>query len=101
MITPPATILCPIASYILQDFHKEHYVLSWCPSSVLVCDASNTFKVWPTMLVTGKRAKCKYYLYKKEDQSKIYLRCGVYDSSCSTPPHQACNRIICGWSFSV
>ena len=58
LVKPPVTILLPIDSYIRCDSYKEHYVLSWCPGSVLLRDKSNMSEVRPDMFRMQERAKC-------------------------------------------
>ena len=101
LVTPPVTIPLPIDSYILRDFHKQYYVLSWCPGSVLFHDKSNIFEVWPDIFRMQERARCKYYLCKKTNCSNIYLGCRVYNSMCIGPLLSAQNINVFGRSFGV
>ena len=61
----------------------------------------NIFETQPAIFKLEKRAKCKHYLCKKTNRSRIYLGCSVYNAVCIVPPLSKCNGNVFRRSFGV
>ena len=75
-----------ITNYIVEDFNKENYIVSWGKYSLLLYEHDSTLRIILSDRQDELFSHCGYYLARKSDNSNITWGCSVYHTNCLAPP---------------
>ena len=75
-----------ITDYIVEDFNKENYIVSWEKDSPLLGEHDITLRIIPSDRQDEEFAHCDYYLARKSDNSNITCGFCVFHTSGLAPP---------------
>ena len=83
-----------ITDYIVEDFNKDNYIVSWAKDILLLDEHNSTLRSIPSDRQDEEFSHCDYYLARKSDNSNIACGCGVYHTSGLAPPLDEENIIV-------
>ena len=98
---PTSIAMRSIKDYVVEDFNKEKYIVSWGKDSPLLDEHYSSLRIIPSDRQDDEFSQCDYYLARKSDKSNITCGCGVYHMSGIAPPPDEANTDVFTRSFGI
>ena len=70
---PLSIAIRSITDYIVEDFNKENYIVSWAKDSPLLDEHNSTLRIIPSDRQDEELAHCDCYFARKSDNSILYV----------------------------
>ena len=99
--TPPRTEKSSITQFLLDEYNKVNYAVSYAKSSREFVHQGRQLVAKDPTQEESQHSRCLYNLVDRNDNSGFYAGCGVYDTNFLSPPLNHENDKIFGRLFGV